>query len=136
MGPVCRPMSMHRKLVIVIRCALLLLCSTWLCCTQGCGRGDAAPKGTVPAAGHRDSLTRDTPRLPGDRLAFRFVDHAGEARLELPPPGLAAAWSAFRYPYKLPSPYSGLRGETALRAVEVALADADVAGYGQGNPAT
>ena len=120
---------------------------------EGCGRGDAAPKalestglqlGSVGAARRGDSDresrsgsavgAREAARavLPGDKLAFRFVDHAGEARLSTTPGGLAAAWAAFKYPYKLPSPYSGLRGESALRAVEVALADTDVAGYGNG----
>jgi arylsulfatase A-like enzyme len=110
------------------RLVTLLLCSAGLSCTPGCGRGDAATNAVPQPQIQKEPPPQ--PRLPGDRLAYRFVDHAGEARLEVGPPGLQASWTNFRYPYKLPSPYSGLRGETALRAIEVALADADVAGYG------
>lgn len=112
--------------------SLVLSCGLLGLALPGCGRGVAAPKSEGPGPDELSAkLHAQTGRtLPGDRLAYRFVDHAGEARLEVAPPGLQAAWGAFRYPYKLPSPYSGLRGEMALRAVEVALADADVAGYG------
>ncbi len=111
---------------------------------SACGRGDAAPSGGRLPATLNVSLTGAGPPpseigpqkavLPGDQLAYRFVDHAGEAKLDIPAPGLSAAWGAFHYPYKLPSPYSGLRGEMALRAVEVALADSDVAGFGTSTP--
>ncbi|MDW8283859.1 MAG: sulfatase [Myxococcales bacterium] len=110
---------------------LLLVC---LCIPSGCGRGDAAPTAMRLPASVAQGPAEPVGRLPGDRLAYRFVDHAGEARLELGGTSLSASWAAFRYPYKLPSPYSGLRGESALRAVEVALADADVAGFGLSVP--
>jgi arylsulfatase A-like enzyme len=60
--------------------------------------------------------------LPGDALVYRFTDHAGEAKREGPP--LGPSWRALNHPAKLPSPYSGLRGEAALGVVELALADA------------
>src|SRR5689334_23976426 len=65
----------------------------------------------------------------GDRLAYRFVDHAGEARVE--GPDLSAAFRALDYPAKIVSPYSGLKGDAAARVAELALADADVASYGR-----
>jgi arylsulfatase A-like enzyme len=66
--------------------------------------------------------------LPGDAIAYRFIDHAGDA--ELAGAEIASAWRALRYPAKLVSPRSGLSGDKALRLVELALADADVADYG------
>src|SRR5580658_6489112 len=73
----------------------------------GCGRGSAAQNAAASEPEHPkiDPAPARAP-LTGDRLAYRFVDHAGEAKLDIPPPGLAAAWNAFHYPYKLPSPYS------------------------------
>ena len=67
--------------------------------------------------------------LPGDRIALRFVEQAGAATLS--GTELAQAWAALDYPAKLASPYSGLRAGAALRVVELALADADVASYGR-----
>jgi arylsulfatase A-like enzyme len=64
----------------------------------------------------------------GDALAFRFLDHAGEATRSGPP--LDEAWAKLTYPAKVADPYSGLRGDEELRVVELALADADVASYG------
>jgi arylsulfatase A-like enzyme len=83
---------------------------------------DAHSSAAVPAA----------QRLPGDAIAYRFVDHAGEARWS--GPSLARAWHDLTYPAKLVSPYSGLRGDDALRVIELALADADVASYGTAHP--
>jgi arylsulfatase A-like enzyme len=95
---------------------------------RGC---DRAPSATVPAAPAHPTTTAAAPSshtIPGDRLAFRFVDHAGEATRTGPP--LADAWRALAYPAKLVDPYVGLRGDDALRVVELALADSDVASYG------
>ncbi len=82
------------------------------------------------------------PPLAGDRLLYRFCDHAGEATLELTEPGPGAAetgsraspslrerFAAFDSPYKMASPYSGLRGEAALRVIEVAIAEPAVEKY-------
>lgn len=73
------------------------------------------------------------PKLPGDRMIYRFVDHAGEAQLDLSGPALAERLSGFDSPYKLISPYSGLRGETAMRVIEVAVADPLVEKYPRGS---
>ena len=62
-------------------------------------------------------------------MVYRFVDHAGDGRLE--GADLATAWSHLEWPAKLPGPYSGLRGDDTLRVVELALTDADVAEFGQ-----
>ena len=71
-------------------------------------------------------------RSAGDAIAYRFVDHAGEATVTSP--SLAEAWSALTYPAKLVDPYTGLRGDEVFRVVELALADADVASYGTPHP--
>lgn len=68
------------------------------------------------------------PSLPGDRLAYRLVDHAGAAKLETTS-SLSAQYQALDTPYKMLSPYSGLRGEAALRVVEVAIAEPGVENY-------
>jgi arylsulfatase A-like enzyme len=83
---------------------------------------DAPPPGTTPPS---KAAVR---HVAGDAIAFRFVDHAGEATLVAP--SLAGAWRELAYPAKLIDPYTGLRGDEVLRVVEVALADADVASYG------
>lgn len=95
----------------------------------GCGKparprpsSDASAASAPPAA----SLG------PGDAIAFRFVDHAGDAAVSSP--SLAGAWGALAYPAKLVDPYTGLRGDAALRVIELALADADVASYGTPHP--
>ena len=108
----------------------------------GCGTDGSLPDSLTPsatAARATEPATEAMPALPplpplaGDRLAYRFVDHAGEAQLELSASGsqgqgqgLAERLRAFDSPYKLVSPYSGLRGEAALRVIEVAVADPDV----------
>ena len=102
--------------------------------STGTGTGTApAPAGDPngPGAGAAAPLPA-LPRLPGDRLAARLVDLAGGARFEGPPLGPALA--AFDTPYKLVSPYSGLRGEQALRVVEVAVTVADVETYPPADP--
>jgi arylsulfatase A-like enzyme len=66
--------------------------------------------------------------VPGDRIAYRFIDHAGDAQLTSPP--LGDAWRLLSYPAKLVDPYAGLRGDDATRVIELALPDADVAAYG------
>ena len=71
-------------------------------------------------------------RATGDAIAYRFVDHAGDATVTSP--SLAEAWSGLSYPAKLVDPYTGLRGDAVLRVVELALADADVASYGTPHP--
>ena len=102
--------------------ALLLL-------VAGCGKTPSnlahagpAPKAEAPARA----------RAPGDAIAWRFVDHAGEAMVTSP--SLAEAWAALGYPAKLVDPYTGMRGDDVLRVVELALADADVASYGTPHP--
>jgi arylsulfatase len=67
----------------------------------------------------------------GDRLAYRFIDHMGEAALDRSLAALETAYGALRHPTHFPSPYSGLRGGERLRLLEVAFADADVAHYGK-----
>ena len=94
----------------------------------GCGkRHRRAARGTPS---HRRSPI-DGRRSPGDAVAFRFVDHAGEAT-DVPP--LAEAWRALAYPASWPTPTGGLRGDDVLRVIELALADADVASYGTPHP--
>jgi len=95
----------------------------------------AKPGEALSPAGRQVALP-PLPALPGDRLVYRFVDHAGEAQLELSAPhgaarpaGLVERLSALDSPYKLISPYSGLRSEPALRVIEVALVDGAVEKY-------
>ena len=85
-----------------------------------------------PRAASPSPTTRAPTLAPGDAIAYRLVDHAGEAALSSP--SLADAWSALSYPAKLVDPYTGLRGDEVLRVVELALADADVASYGTPHP--
>jgi arylsulfatase A-like enzyme len=87
----------------------------------GCARSTASP----PAPGDAPAPAA---RLPGDAIAFRFVEHAGEAQVT---GALDEAWRALAYPAKVLRPYGGLRGAAAFRVVELALADADVKTYGQ-----
>jgi arylsulfatase A-like enzyme len=84
---------------------------------SGCSLAPAAP------------LPSPSPSLPGDRLVYRFTDHAGEAVRE--GNSLATTWELLKWPAKLPSPYSGLTGDEALGVVELALTDADVADFGR-----
>jgi arylsulfatase A-like enzyme len=63
-----------------------------------------------------------------DKLVYRMIDHAGEARVE--GADLAAAYQKLDWPAKMPSPYSGLHGEEAYRVLELALTDADVEHFG------
>ncbi len=95
----------------------------------GCGKAPAKSAHAAPAT----KPAAATPsRAPGDAIAYRFVDHAGEASLSSP--SLADAWRALDYPAKLADPYTGLRGDDVLRVAELALADADVASYGTPHP--
>lgn len=125
----------------------------------GCGATESLPstlssataaRTTAAAAGldaRRVSLPPLAP-LAGDRLQYRFCDHAGEAVLDLRDPTRADAapqregdsptrepaslrerFLAFDSPYKMVSPYSGLRGEPALRVIEVAIAEPAVDKY-------
>jgi arylsulfatase A-like enzyme len=97
----------------------------------GCGRARSSTE--LPATTHSTATATPSPRLTkGDRVAFRFVDHAGEATRTGPP--LAEAWQALAYPAKLVDPYAGLRGDDVLRVIELALADSDVASYGTPHP--
>lgn len=114
----------------------------------GCG-GERALSGSLTAiataapSGQTEASTTTLPPLPplaGDRLIYRLVDHAGDAQLELGPlskgkrgTSLSERLSAFDSPYKLISPYSGLRGEAALRVIEVAVADPAVDKYPRGD---
>lgn len=95
----------------------------------GCGR---APARTAHAAPGIQPAASTAARAPGDALAYRFVDHAGEATVSSP--SLAEAWRALAYPAKLVDPYTGLRGDEVFRVAELALADADVASYGTRHP--
>lgn len=98
----------------------------------GCSR---APATEPPAGGRTDTPRAEAPApkpLPGDRIAFRFVDHAAAATLT--GPSLAEAWQALQYPAKLVDPYAQLRGDQVWRVVELAIADADVASYGTPHP--
>ncbi len=108
-------------------------------CDGGSARAAQPSSMTLPAtAAPVDKAPPGLPKLPplpplpprnGERLLYRFTDHAGEAQLDLLGSSLSARFAAFDSPYKLVSPYSGLRGETALRVIEVAVADAAVEKY-------
>ena len=100
--------------------ALLLL--------AGCGRSPTRSAHAAPSAKPAVAIAH----APGDAIAYRFVDHAGEATVASPP--LAEAWRALAYPAKLVDPYTGLRGDQIFRVAELALADADVASYGTPHP--
>jgi arylsulfatase A-like enzyme len=86
--------------------------------TAGAGRGEGPRARLAPP-----------PSLPGERLVARLCDLAGEAQLEQGERGLSQTLAALDTPYKLVSPYSGLRGEAALRVIEVAVAEPDVERY-------
>jgi arylsulfatase A-like enzyme len=95
----------------------------------GCHGKPPGPAAKVEPPAAKIEPPRPVPMTRGDRLAYRFVDHAGEARVD--GPDLDAAFRALDYPAKIVSPYSGLKGDAAARVVELALADADVASYGR-----
>ena len=123
----------------------------------GCGASDSLPSTLASAtAASASGAATEPPRvalpplapLPGDRLQYRFCDHAGEALLDLRDPttsehlspaaseassrgaaSLRERFLAFDSPYKMVSPYSGLRGESALRVIEVAVAEPAVDKY-------
>ena len=108
-----------------MRASLALLLAFTL---AACARKSTATTATAaptPASASTNPLPRT---IEGDRVAWRLVDHAGEATRNGPP--LADAWQTLAYPAKLADPYAGLRGDEALRVIELALADADVASYG------
>ncbi|HEX4461807.1 MAG TPA: sulfatase-like hydrolase/transferase, partial [Polyangia bacterium] len=107
------------------RCALVLALTL-----AACGRKPASAATASTAANATRALSPKT--IEGDRVAFRLIDHAGDAQRIGPP--LADAWQALSYPAKLVDPYAGLRGDEALRVIELALADSDVASYGTPHP--
>lgn len=90
------------------------------------GAGTATTGGRTQAAAPR---LAPPAQLPGERLVARLCDRAGEARLTHGERGLSQTLAALDTPYKLVSPYSGLRGEAALRVVEVAVTEPDVERY-------
>src|SRR5262249_33523357 len=97
---------------------LLLLCS--LLALWGCRRSPP-PKAVPPAA-----FAPSPPPASGNRIVYRFTDHAGEAAVQ---GSLETAWRGLTYPAKLISPYSHLEGPAQFRVIELALADAEVATY-------
>lgn len=122
---------------------------------SGCSAAESLPStlASATAASATRLVAADLPSvslpplapLPGDRLQYRFCDHAGEATLDLRDPGererittepsrralmsLRERFLGFDSPYKMVSPYSGLRGEPALRVIEVAIAEPAVDKY-------
>ena len=89
----------------------------------------AGSAGTAPPARPPAIALPPLPPLPGDRLAARLTDLAGTAELVHEGRSLAEELQAFDTPYKLVSPYSGLRGDTALRVLEVAIGLPNVETY-------
>lgn len=128
-------------------CALLLWATTAGGCDASHGLSSSLAAAGVTGPGALEAPRVALPPLPpltGDRLIYRFCDHAGEATLELSEPGQSSSPSdgkrgpaaslrdrflGFDSPYKMASPYSGLRGETALRVIEVAIAEPAVEKY-------
>jgi arylsulfatase A-like enzyme len=128
-------------------CALLLWATTAVGCDASHGLSSSLAAAGVAGPGALEAPRVALPPLPpltGDRLIYRFCDHAGEATLDLgepgqissasdgkrsPPAGLRDRFLGFDSPYKMASPYSGLRGETALRVIEVAIAEPAVEKY-------
>ncbi len=124
-------------------CALSLAASL---STAGCDAGPGLSS-TLASAASVQGGSLEAPRvalpplppLPGDRLLYRFCDHAGDATLELTDAGgggrpgssqsLRERFLGFDSPYKMASPYSGLRGDSALRVIEVAIAEPAVEKY-------
>src|SRR4051794_36831532 len=111
---------MRRALAVVLAVA----------CGSACRK--PAEKATARTAGAPSASHDAARRVAGDRISYRFVDHAGEATVTSP--SLSEAWRASTYPAKVVDPYNGLRGDDVWRVVEVALADADVASYGTPHP--
>jgi arylsulfatase A-like enzyme len=102
-----------------LACAVLLLAA--------CHRNATPPTPSSPSS--KNTVSSSVRMTAGDRLAYRFIDHAGEA--DESGPDLTEAWRNLEYPAKIVSPYAGLKGDAAVRVVELALADADVASYGR-----
>ncbi len=128
---------------------------------SACGATESLPStlSSATAASAASAAGLDAPHvalpplapLAGDRLQYRFCDHAGEAVLDLrdptvvdrserapdrasesaakTPTSLRDRFLAFDSPYKMVSPYSGLRGDLALRVIEVAVAEPTVEKY-------
>ncbi|HMU38130.1 MAG TPA: sulfatase [Pseudomonadota bacterium] len=69
--------------------------------------------------------------VPGEKLVARLTDLAGTAEFISvgKTPNLSQVLAGLETPYKLVSPYSGLRGETALRVLEVAIGIPNVETY-------
>ncbi len=95
------------------------------CCIAACGAATGNGNGNGNANGNANANEAHA-ALPGDTLAFRFVDHAGEAEAR---GDFAAAFRALAHPQKALLPYADLAGDAAYRAVAIAFADADVEDY-------
>ena len=105
-----------------------VLCTAiFLCCVASCDSQPLPPPSPSPSP---QPQPQPQPTLSGDRLAYRFVDHAGEARYE--GPAIAPAWTALSHPQRSLLPWSRLDGDAAYLAVDIALADADVEDYATG----
>ncbi|HNI59896.1 MAG TPA: sulfatase [Pseudomonadota bacterium] len=107
---------------------------------SACTQNTPAPStltGPEPEREVRPRPRQEAPRLPpiapppGDKLWARLTDLAGLADLipTGPQPGLSSILASLETPYKLVSPYSGLRGDTALRVLEVAIGIPNVETY-------
>ena len=95
------------------------------------GAGGIASR-TDDGAGEGTAISAGPPRLAGDTLWFRFVDHAAEAEVS---GDLAAGWNAIaNHPQRALLPYAKLSGSAAFRAVEMAFADSDVEDYATARP--
>lgn len=117
--------------------ALGLLWLAGIDCTRPGPSATLGGAGTATTGGRLQTAPRLAPpaQLPGERLVARLCDRAGEARLTHGERGLAQTLTALDTPYKLVSPYSGLRGDAALRVIEVAVTEPDVEHYPAPSPA-
>lgn len=127
--PVPQP---HRSLV---RSWLATLCCLTLG-AAGCNQPPPPPStlsGPEPSKEPKSKPKLEAPRLPplpplsGDKLFMRLTDAAGLATWN--GPSLSPVLASLDTPYKLVSPYSGLRGDTALRVLEVAIGLPNVETY-------
>lgn len=117
---------------LVLGLGLLSACtrSTPKTATLGAATGTSGQ----PASAASNDKVR-LPKLPawsGDRLVARLTDLAGTAALDLGDRSLSDELAALDTPYKLVSPYSGLRGDAALRVLEVAVVRPQVTSYAAG----
>lgn len=127
--PVPQP---HRSLV---QLRLAALCGLMLG-ALGCNQPPPPPStlsGPEPSRDLKPKPKLEAPRLPplpplpGDKLFMRLTDAAGLATWN--GPSLSPVLASLDTPYKLVSPYSGLRGDTALRVLEVAIGLPNVETY-------